>query len=78
MIFIKEYRKATNMTQAQLAEKLGVSRQSIVRFENGACEPRLSELKKMSVLFGCKIDDLSNPTQPPAGLGALQGEMKTD
>ena len=63
---IKKYRKAANMTQMQLAERLGVSRQTIVRFESGTCEPRSSELKEMSVTFGCSADSLINPTPPPA------------
>lgn len=73
MILIKKYREVARMTQQQLADLLEVSRQTIVRFENGTYEPRLSELKKMSEIFGCTIDDLVNPTLTPAGSQAQQG-----
>jgi len=74
---IREHREAMipKMTQMQLAEIIGVSVDSIRRYEAGTREPRLSELKKMSEIFDCTIDDLvANPTPPPAGSEALQGE----
>lgn len=73
MILIKKYREVARITQQQLADLLEVSRQTIVRFENGTYEPRSSELKKMSEIFGCTIDDLVNPTLTPAGSQAQQG-----
>ncbi|MCK9558283.1 MAG: helix-turn-helix domain-containing protein [Candidatus Cloacimonetes bacterium] len=51
------------------------------RWRNGLSNFPLEILPKPCVFLGCTLDDLlktSNPTQPPAGLGALQGEMKTD
>ena len=36
---IKELRKQRDMTQAQLAEKLGISRQALSNWEKGNCEP---------------------------------------
>ena len=42
--FIAELRKEKNMTQEQLAEKLGVSNKSISRWENGVTMPDYSLL----------------------------------
>ena len=36
---IRELRKQSDMTQAQLAEKLGISRQALSNWEKGTCEP---------------------------------------
>ncbi len=58
---IKKYREVTKITQQQLADRIGVSRQTIVRFENGTHEPRLTELRKMAEIFGCSMNDLVNP-----------------
>lgn len=69
---IRKYRKTMKMTQQQLADLLGVSRMTIGRFENGNYEPRVSELKKMSEIFGCTIDSLVNPMSTPAGLQGVK------
>ena len=57
-ISIKRQRKQANMTQAELAERIGVVQSAISQWEAGATAPRLDKLKLMSELFGCAIDDL--------------------
>ena len=42
--FIAELRKEKNMTQEQLAEKMGVTDKSISRWENGKTMPDISML----------------------------------
>ncbi len=37
--FIEKKRKEQNLTQAQLAEKLGVSNKTVSKWENGKCMP---------------------------------------
>lgn len=58
---LKAARKDANMTQQQLAEKIGTKKSYISRLENGKCDIQLSTLyrifefglgKKVSVLFG--------------------------
>jgi DNA-binding XRE family transcriptional regulator len=46
------------MTQEQLAMLLGVSRQSVAKWESGQSTPEVDKLLKMSELFGCTIDEL--------------------
>lgn len=51
-------RKAANMTQTDLAEKLNVSRQAVSRWEMGSAKPEVDTLIAMSDLFGVTLDDL--------------------
>ena len=65
-------RKARNLTQEQLAEKLDVSRQSISKWESGQAVPELEKIVAMSTVFdvttdyllkSSEIDDLSVKTE---------------
>lgn len=58
---LKEARKEANMTQEQLAEKVGTKKSYISRLENGKCDIQLSTLyrifevglgKRVSLVFG--------------------------
>lgn len=62
---LKNFRGAAKLTQAELAEKIGVSRQTIIRYENGTYSPKCNELLKMSKLFNCSIDELLNNDVKP-------------
>ena len=46
-VLIKEARKRQNMTQAQLAEKVGTTKNYISRIENNASDIRLSTLMRI-------------------------------
>ncbi len=58
MIAIKEIRKRLNMSQTDLAEKLGTSIPTVNRYENGKRSPDLETAAKIAKALGCKIDDL--------------------
>lgn len=45
--FISQKRKEKNLTQEQLAEKLGVSNKTISKWETGKCMPDYSVVKKL-------------------------------
>ena len=45
-----ELRRASGMSQEELAEKLGVSRQAVSKWESGATQPELSKLIELSKL----------------------------
>lgn len=56
---IKEYRKELGMTQAQLADALGVAQNHISRWERGTVNPRADTLRKMADIFSCHMDDIT-------------------
>ena len=56
--YIASLRKKKNMTQEELAEKLGVNNRSVSRWENGKCMPDLSLLTPLSKELGTNINDL--------------------
>jgi putative transcriptional regulator len=55
---MKEYRARHNLTQAQLAEKVGVRRETIVFLEKGKYNPSLRLAHNIAVTLGVKIDDV--------------------
>lgn len=56
-------RREKGITQAELSEKLNISRQSVSRWELDAAFPETDHLIKLSRLFGCSIDFLLNNSQ---------------
>ena len=55
---ITKLRKANNLTQAELGEKLNVSAQAVSKWENDLSEPDIGALKKLSSLFNVSLDEL--------------------
>lgn len=55
---IKELRQKANLTQAQLAEKLGFTSQTVSNWESGTREPDISALAQLSSLFNVSLDYL--------------------
>ena len=63
--FIKKIREDNNLTQKELADKLGVTFQAVSKWENGKNVPDISILKEMSKMFNINIDEI------------LEGEIKS-
>ncbi len=55
---LKSIRKQAGMSQELLAEKLGVSRQAVTKWETDAGIPDMENMMAISTLFGISIDDL--------------------
>ena len=55
---IKFLRKAGNITQEELAEMLGVSCQSVSRWELGTCYPDMELLPELAEIFHSSVDSL--------------------
>jgi len=55
---LKQARLATNLTQEDLAEKLGVSRQTISNWENGRSFPDIVSIITLSDVYGINLDSL--------------------
>ncbi|MDD4164611.1 MAG: helix-turn-helix transcriptional regulator [Eubacteriales bacterium] len=55
---IRKYRKKADMTQEQLADRLGTTDQSVSRWENGSTYPDMELLPVIAELFGVTTDAL--------------------
>ncbi|AOT69621.1 helix-turn-helix transcriptional regulator [Geosporobacter ferrireducens] len=55
---VKEFREKANMTQEQLAKKLGVSRQTIISIEADRYNPSLILAFKIASAFDRLIEDV--------------------
>ena len=55
---VREFREAQSMTQEQLAERAGVSRQSIISIERGRYVPSLPLALRLAKIFRCGMDEL--------------------
>ncbi|SCG84963.1 helix-turn-helix transcriptional regulator [Methanobacterium congolense] len=55
---LKVFRAMNDITQEGLAEKLGVTRQTIIAIEKDKYDPSLSLAFKMARLFQVKIEDI--------------------
>jgi putative transcriptional regulator len=54
---VKELRMQSGMTQEDLAERVGVSRQTIISIESGRYNPSIMLAFKIAQLFGLTIED---------------------
>ena len=52
------YRKRKNITQEQLAEQLGVSRQTVSKWESDSSYPEMEKILQLCDLFECSMDIL--------------------
>jgi len=55
---IKEYRARYNMTQEELARKVGVRRETVVFLEKGKYNPSLRLAYKIAKVFNATIEDI--------------------
>ena len=57
---IMELRKKNGLSQEELAEKIGVARQTISKWELGETSPDLKQAKELSKVFKVSLDELVN------------------
>mgnify|MGYP000461859121 CR=1 FL=1 len=55
---IQELRKANKISQAELADEMGVTRQTIISLENGKYNASLVLAHKLARYFSCTIEDI--------------------
>lgn len=53
-------RKLKQLTQEDVADNIGVTRQSIAKWESGETVPDLDKCRLLAELFGVSLDDLAN------------------
>lgn len=69
---IKEVRKTSGLTQAEVAEHLGISRPSVAQIEAGRRKVSSLELDRIAYLFGKEVRDfLRQEFEPESGLAAV-------
>ena len=71
---IYQLRKEKNMTQLQLAEKLGISDKAVSKWERGLGSPDLSIMPKLSEILGVDLEKLLTGEMPPKK--TVNGNMK--
>ena len=57
---LKKIRKDNNLSQEDLAEKLGVSRQSVSKWEQGIAYPEMDKVLQLCKMFNLNIDEILN------------------
>jgi transcriptional regulator with XRE-family HTH domain len=58
---IRELREAQDWSQADLAAKIDVSPSTVYNWESNRSEPKLSQFKALSILFGVSMDAIEIP-----------------
>ena len=62
--FIKELRVKKGLSQAEIAEKLSISRSSYISFEQGKIELSLSQAVKLTDVFGISLEEMKSGLKP--------------
>lgn len=60
---LKEHRVSCKMTQEFVAERLGVSRQAVSKWENGSSDPSTANLLALAKLYGVSAEELLKEVQ---------------
>ena len=65
-----QLRKLNNLTQEDVAEKVGVTRQAIAKWEAGVTTPDLEKSRILAEIFEVSLDDLAN-YEPEENMGLV-------
>lgn len=63
-----QLRKYHHLTQEQLAERVGITRQAIAKWESGETMPDLEKSRILAEIFGVSLDNLAN-YEPETNMG---------
>ena len=73
-----QLRAKAGLNQDTLAEQLGVSRQSVSKWENDASVPDLEKLVKLSAVFGVSLDELVKGEVPDSAAPAVKAGVTAE
>lgn len=71
---IKALRNALSLTQAQIADRIGVSRQKYARIENGTNNITLDLLTKIAGVLGVSVEDITRVLDETNAVAYRAGE----
>lgn len=54
----KDIRLSLNLTQDDIAQKIGVKRSTVSMWETGESLPRADKLPELAKILGCTVDEL--------------------
>lgn len=80
---LQQFRKRNGYSQEVLAEKLGISRQSISKWERGEASPEIDNLMALAKIYGVTIDELIDNSgdkeivESETGQKDFKGRMKS-
>lgn len=60
---IREIRKQHGLKQSYVAERLGISRQTLARYENNQDKLTIGQAKAICAVLGCGIEDIFLPNE---------------
>ncbi len=72
---IRQLRKEHNMTQADLAQRIGVQQSDLCRMENGEYKVSLDTMFKILSVFGVDIGDFFREDCPPLSADEAEREL---
>ena len=71
---LPKLRKNNNLSQEQLAEQLGVSRQAVSKWEAGNSYPDMEKMLQMCKILNCHLEDLMDDGS--IGNTSIEGSKK--
>lgn len=78
---LKRLRCSRQLTQAELAQEVGVTQSLVAQWERGASMPSAARLPILANVLHCKIDDLfadADSKNPRPGRGRKRGYHETE
>ena len=67
-------RRAANLTQGELGERLNVSAQAVSKWENDISEPDIATLKRLAAIYGVSVSEIVDPTAGRGHEGDFSGD----
>ena len=68
-MMIRLLREKKEMTQSELAVRIGIDRSTIAKWETEKSSPRAELLPKIAAILGCTVDELLGITKTPTNEG---------